>query len=164
MCCFVVGPFWSFAWSDLGDRSTVSCDESIEDLPAENGADTTRNGRHVEPCRSGRTRPVNFRKSSSDEYHLAAHHLCCVADSAFQEYVVNQAKERVHGLEAQLHQGEWRQLSASLYDTARADLLDCPMRPRPQPKKADKLKNAKTKSSGKSSNISKRTSTRSRTS
>jgi hypothetical protein len=25
---------------------------------------------------------------------------------AFQEYVVNQAKERVHGLEAQLHQGQ----------------------------------------------------------
>lgn len=27
-------------------------------------------------------------------------------NSAFQEYVVNQAKERVHGLEAQLHQGQ----------------------------------------------------------
>lgn len=80
--------------------------DSVNISPAGNGADIERHGHSAEPCRSGLTRPVNSRKSSSDEYHLAAHHLCCVVDSAFQEYVVNQAKERVHGLEAQLHQGE----------------------------------------------------------
>jgi hypothetical protein len=84
----------------------VGRNDSVDISPAGNGADTTRNGRLVEPCRSGRTRPVNSRKSSSGEYYLASHHLCRVVDSAFQEYVVNQAKERVHGLEAQLHQGE----------------------------------------------------------
>ena len=76
------------------------------------------------PCRSGPIRPANSRKSirevlwhsGSDRFEIES------LRRAFQDYVVNQAKERVHGLEAQLHQGEL--CRSNWINHVRADLVD----------------------------------------